>query len=60
MTATQRVITDGLPAQLPRVDADETAEWREPLDGVVAEAAARHRLDDPDSFPVGISAGGDS
>lgn len=27
---------------------------------VVAAAAARYRLDDPDFFPVGISAGGDS
>jgi pyruvate dehydrogenase E1 component len=28
--------------------------------GVVVEAATRYRLDDPDFFPVGISAGGDS
>src|SRR3954465_5910768 len=42
--ATERkrpVISDGLPSQLPDIDPDETAEWIESLDGVIAERGAK-------------------
>jgi pyruvate dehydrogenase E1 component len=38
----QPVITDGLPSQLPDIDPDETSEWVESLDQVIA-ASGRER-----------------
>src|SRR5437763_5849089 len=42
--ATERkrpVISDGLPSQLPDIDPEETTEWIESLDGVIAERGAK-------------------
>ena len=37
-----RVISDGLPSQLPDVDPDETSEWLQSLDAVI-DSAGRQR-----------------
>jgi pyruvate dehydrogenase E1 component len=35
------VISDGLPSQLPDIDPEETTEWVDSLDGVIAERGAK-------------------